>query len=133
MVYATEEADAHFASNVVAALRYPSLSFVLSLTPSLSAGCRIPFPPSSCHLASDLFVAATLVPYPIAQAHAYATPACLPALSMYLPSPTLVCAHVSVHASVIVCVCVYVCPCAYMCMCVCVCPRVLYVIACVLK
>ena len=28
MVYATEEVDAHFASHVVAALRYPSLSFV---------------------------------------------------------------------------------------------------------
>jgi hypothetical protein len=113
MVYATEEVDAHFASNVVAALGYPSLSCVLSLTPSRSAGCRIPFPPSSCHLAPDLFVAATLVPYPIAQAHAYATPACLPALPMYLPSPTLVCAHVCMHASVIVRVCVCLSVCAY--------------------
>ena len=122
MVYATEEVDAHFASNVVAALGYPALSCVLSLTPSRSAGCRIPFPPSSCHLAPDLFVAATLVPYPIAHAHAYATPACLPALPMYLPSPTLVCAHV-----VCACECDCVCVCVFvrvrMCECVCVCDR----------
>ena len=158
MVYATEETDASFASNVASVtVSCPlflslshgvcnrrsrcafciecggctrmSFSVMCSLPHALSL-CRLPYPLSALLLSSCSRPLCRCYPRPLPHCSgARIRDASVPACALYVPPLS----HPSVCACECDCLCVCVFfSCAHMCMCVCVCARVLYVVACVL-